>query len=315
MDIHRPKYKHLLSPSLKQLETPMCCASFCCITLCRLITGQSLKDGGTAYEKMYELGSGTNGIVYLVKRNTDGRLFALKETSVCCDDEVSLMNDIHNNTQLEGRDNVVKCVEQLHGNAFVVEYTGNYPFHATVDLFSYTLHKKGIQGGEMKALADGLINGVRAMHDGNVIHMDIKPENIMVSLIQGVEAQEQLSIGKVTIIDLGLAIKRGAKVKTAGGTKRYAAPELLVAPSTCKASPAHDLWSLGVTFMVANKCEFPFRVAQEGACDRFHTMFVRVSYKHRFETFSPEIVPYLRSMMRLDARKRTLPFVAMSQMA
>lgn len=83
-------------------------------------------------------------------------------------------------------------------------------------------------------LADQLLNGIRALHRADVIHGDLKPENIMVD-----------SNGLVRIVDFGSCHCRGMEQANAGiplGTRDYSAPELVEGTTPSEQS---DLFSAG----------------------------------------------------------------------
>lgn len=85
-----------------------------------------------------------------------------------------------------------------------------------------------------------------------VVHQDIKPENILVT------AQIPDQPLKIKICDFGAATRVDAG-QTHGGTFSYSAPEaLLQEPHTCR-KPAVDVWSLRMTIpkiinQMKNKC-------------------------------------------------------------
>ena len=84
-------------------------------------------------------------------------------------------------------------------------------------------------------LADQLLNGIRALHRADVIHGDLKPDNIMVD-----------SNGLVRIVDFGSCHCRGMEQINAGiplGTRDYSAPELVEGTTPSEQS---DLFSVGV---------------------------------------------------------------------
>lgn len=96
------------------------------------------------------------------------------------------------------------------------------------------------------ALARGLIDGVRSLHEVKVIHRDIKPANI--GLRSGIPDQPVL-------LDLGLAklmdIDSITRYPTLVGNPMYASPEQWQGQRSKKAS---DLWSIGcVLYEVAAK--------------------------------------------------------------
>ncbi|KAI8604417.1 kinase-like domain-containing protein [Dissophora ornata] len=83
-----------------------------------------------------------------------------------------------------------------------------------------------------KCLAD-LASGMRAIHDSNIIHLDIKPENVFVT-----------SAGSLKIGDFGLSITYPVETKDIiEGDKYYVAQELL----NGQCGKFSDIFSLGMT--------------------------------------------------------------------
>jgi serine/threonine protein kinase len=80
-----------------------------------------------------------------------------------------------------------------------------------------------------------LFEGVQFMHDHNVAHMDLKPDNILVPS----------TYGRLTIVDFGLSVRLRNKAELLqgrAGTEGYIAPEV----GNTKFSPIRaDLWSVG----------------------------------------------------------------------
>lgn len=88
---------------------------------------------------------------------------------------------------------------------------------------------------EQLYLADQLLNGLRALHRADVIHGDLKPDNIMVD-----------TQGLVRIVDFGSCHCRGMEQHVASiplGTRDYTAPELVDGESPSEQS---DLFSAAV---------------------------------------------------------------------
>ncbi len=98
-------------------------------------------------------------------------------------------------------------------------------------------------------------NGLKVAHDNNIIHRDIKSENIMLS------PGEQLKI-----MDFGLAKLKGSsgmtKTGTSLGTLAYMAPEQAQGLSADQRS---DIWSLGVVFYEMLTGEPLFKAEHEAA--------------------------------------------------
>ena len=86
-------------------------------------------------------------------------------------------------------------------------------------------------------------------HQRGVVHRDLKPANVLVD--------EQ---GKALVTDFGAARLEQVELTRTGevvGTPRYLAPELLVEGSR-EATPAADVWSLGLLLYLALGDEHPF---------------------------------------------------------
>lgn len=96
--------------------------------------------------------------------------------------------------------------------------------------------------------------GLKHIHDNNVIHMDIKPENIFLK-----------DTGMFKVGDFGIAVRVPVSGGWEEGDGRYVAPELL-----CRShapTPGADVYSLGATilhsatgetFLDQNVCVSPF---------------------------------------------------------
>ena len=96
--------------------------------------------------------------------------------------------------------------------------------------------------GKAVRTAAALADALAALHDAGYLHGDVKPSNI------GFTAG-----GSPKLLDFGLA--RGAGSAAAGGTLRYASPEIL---SDRPAGEGDDVWSLCVVLYEMVSGEHPF---------------------------------------------------------
>ncbi|MBV2362863.1 serine/threonine-protein kinase [Streptomonospora nanhaiensis] len=98
-------------------------------------------------------------------------------------------------------------------------------------------------------VAEALLEAVRAAHANGVVHRDIKPGNVMIG-----------EHDRVVLTDFGIAtMEGGASITRTGalvGSPEYMSPERLRSE---QATPAADLWSVGVTLYTALNGESPFR--------------------------------------------------------
>lgn len=100
-----------------------------------------------------------------------------------------------------------------------------------------------------------LAQGLKCAHDMNIIHRDIKSENIMMTVD-----------GRLKIMDFGLAkLKNKSSITQAGtslGTLSYMSPEQA---QGLPADQRSDIWSLGILFYEILTGEVPFKGEHEAA--------------------------------------------------
>lgn len=89
---------------------------------------------------------------------------------------------------------------------------------------------------EIKTTMKKICKAVKYCHDNDVVHSDIKPENIL------------LVGSSLKLCDFGLSFKDSIDKEKIGGTIEYCAPELLKKESFLGPYKSIDIWALGVVF-------------------------------------------------------------------
>jgi serine/threonine-protein kinase len=115
------------------------------------------------------------------------------------------------------------------------------------------LERGRLEAGRAVALARQLLGALGVAHKLGITHRDVKPENIFLVDVGGVET--------VKLLDFGIALNDRAAVKltaagVAFGTPEYISPEMAMG---LPVDPRADLYSVGVVLfqMVAGRLPFP----------------------------------------------------------
>ncbi|OAX83620.1 CAMK/CAMK1 protein kinase [Emergomyces africanus] len=131
------------------------------------------------------------------------------------------------------------------------------------DLFSFLEYKKfNLSDSETAVIVRQVAVAISYLHDHNIVHRDIKPDNIlMTSLSDG---------ARVILTDFGCARrleKKGSRMMTSMGTVEYTAPEVTqsMLPGSRKGyTKAVDMWSLGCLTVVLLTGGSPFTDQETG---------------------------------------------------
>ncbi|XP_069607474.1 myosin light chain kinase, smooth muscle-like [Ranitomeya imitator] len=199
------------------------------------------------YIRLEKLGMGKFGQVYKLQEKASGKIRAGKFSKARMQKdianaraEVELMNKLHH-------PRLVHCVAAFQEPGWVIlvlEYiAGGELFERIVaDDFEHT---------EITSIEymSQIIGGVGYMHQQSIVHLDLKPENIV--CVSKVNAQ-------VKIIDFGLArkLEPGVPLKVLQGTAEFVAPEVIAFEPVGFTT---DMWSLGVICYILLSGDSPFQ--------------------------------------------------------
>ncbi|XP_026148700.1 serine/threonine-protein kinase 17A [Mastacembelus armatus] len=90
---------------------------------------------------------------------------------------------------------------------------------------------------DVKRLMKQILEGVAFLHQNNIVHLDLKPQNILLT--------SSSPLGDIKIVDFGLSrrVCNHHELREIMGTPEYVAPEVL---NYEPISTATDMWSIGV---------------------------------------------------------------------
>uniref|UniRef100_H0X8H2 Serine/threonine-protein kinase 33 n=2 Tax=Otolemur garnettii TaxID=30611 RepID=H0X8H2_OTOGA len=125
------------------------------------------------------------------------------------------------------------------------------------------LHKKGhFSENETRWIIKSLASAIAYLHSNDIVHRDLKLENILVKS-SFIDANNELNLN-IKVTDFGLAVKKHgrseAMMQSTCGTPIYMAPEVINAHDY---SQQCDIWSIGVIMYSLLCGEPPFLASSE----------------------------------------------------
>ena len=190
----------------------------------------------TIYNILDEIGEGGFGKTFKVINKKNNEIYVIKKIPIKDNDlekiikEAEILSKIHN-------ENIVKYFDSFIDNKYfyiVMEYCQG------LDLKKYINKYKKVKGNEKinpniiyKFIID-ICKGLKEIHKKNVIHKDIKPENLLIT-----------ENNKIKICGFGISAlldHNNKYTNTTIGTYNYCAPEIL---DNKPYNNAIDIWSLG----------------------------------------------------------------------
>ena len=156
-------------------------------------------------------------------------------------------------------------------------------------LLDYIIQHGSLREHHARKFARGIASALQYLHANNIVHRDLKIENIMIS-----------TSGEIKIIDFGLSnvFDKRKLLHTFCGSLYFAAPELLKA--TPYVGPEVDIWSFGVVLYVLVCGKVPFDDENSSV---LHEKIKKgkVDYPNHL---SIEVISLLSKMLVVDPSKR-----------
>ena len=210
----------------------------------------------TRYDLIKIIGEGGFGKVYYAKNK-----FSQTEVSIKRINKSKNNNLILDNLTIKNEIEVLKSLS--HPNIMKI-----YEFYSNEE--SYFLVNEYIKYGELSkkikqtfselqisVIIFQILKGLNYIHSHNIIHRDIKLENIMISDIENILINGKIEpFYWIKIIDFGIAKFTSSNKKEKGmtGTLYYMAPEVINQNYDYKC----DIWSVGVILYMLLTGKYPF---------------------------------------------------------
>ncbi|KAM9345915.1 myosin light chain kinase, smooth muscle isoform 1-T2 [Symphorus nematophorus] len=244
------------------------------------------------YNLQEKLGMGKFGLVFKLTHKETGRVCAGKfykgrraKEREAARKEIELMNYLHH-------PKLVQCLAAYDHKpemVMVMEFiAGGELFERIVDdNFEHT------EPTSVRYMQQ-ILEGISFMHKQNIIHLDLKPENIVCVDTTGTS---------IKIIDFGLAstLDGNTDLKVMHGTPEFVAPEVINYEPVCLAT---DMWSIGVICYILLSGESPFQGNSDAETLALVTAAQWEFDEESFDGITDEAQNFISSLLNKDTRRR-----------
>ena len=251
------------------------------------------------------LGIGTYGKVYLVQNKYTKEYFAMKEIPKTSEDLLSdneIMDEIEILKNLDHPD-IVRITEfyNTENSYYLINEYCKYGelYEQVKNEFSET---------QIAVMFRQILSGIAYLHSNNIIHRDLKLENILINDIEkSITTNEDLFL--VKIIDFGTAkiFDKNKIPRAIVGSIYYIAPEVLLK----KYGKECDMWSLGVILYMFIVGHAPF----DGRSNRDIMEKIKkgkyLKNEKRWKKASNEVKDLINKLLVLEPEKRLTAFEAL----
>jgi serine/threonine protein kinase len=192
------------------------------------------------------IGKGSFSTIYKCRHNITNKIYALKEITIdknknkiSIKREFEIMRKLNHNNIVKIHDVIIDT--QLNNIYFIMDYYENG------DL-SYFLNKKPLKEKFTRKYMKQLSNGLKYLLDNNILHRDLKPQNILLSKNYDI---------KITDFGFATYYTKDTIINTLCGSPMYMAPEIITRNGYDYKS---DLWSVGIILYEMLHGYTPFNV-------------------------------------------------------
>uniref|UniRef100_A0A9J7Y6T3 Myosin light chain kinase, smooth muscle n=1 Tax=Cyprinus carpio carpio TaxID=630221 RepID=A0A9J7Y6T3_CYPCA len=199
--------------------------------------------------------------------------------------EIAVMNDLHH-------PKLVQCVDAFEGKTDIVMVldmiSGGELFERIIDE-DFELTEREV----IKYMLQ-IVDGVNFIHKKGIVHLDLKPENIMCVNKTG---------SKIKLIDFGLArrLENAGSLKVLFGTPEFVAPEVINYEAI---SYATDMWSIGVICYILVSGLSPFMGDNDNETLSNVTSATWDFEDEAFDEISDEAKDFISNLLKKDMKAR-----------
>ena len=243
------------------------------------------------FEPIKVIGKGGFGVVYLVRKKNNSKLYAMKQLRK----DLIIKNKILEATRYEK--DILKKVQHpfLVGMEYAFQTKLNIYFvinyYKGGALYKHLIDQKRFTEENAKFYAAQILLALGELHKNNVIYRDMKPENILLG-----------EDGYVALTDFGLSkiLEEQNQTATFCGTSEYVAPEIIRGEQYTNVV---DWWGLGILLHEMIMGGPPFRNSNKFILYR-DIKSKEVSFDRSFVKISDEAESIIKELLIKDPNKR-----------
>ena len=245
------------------------------------------------YEILKQIGTGAFSTVYLVKNKKDSLIYALKRVELnkmLPNEKDNSLNEIRLLSQVN-HINIISYKESFYEEQtntlnLVLEYADAGDLQSKISALKNL--QKYFSEKTIWSLFIQMIQGIKALHDKNIIHRDLKSANIFLM---------KNGICKLGDLNVSKEAKTGL-LKTQTGTPYFASPEVWSGkPYGLKS----DIWSLGCILYQITTLRMPFK---GNNFKEVYKNVLKCKYDPPPKTYSQDLSLIIKKMLQIDPDKR-----------
>ena len=250
------------------------------------------------YKVIQRLGDGAYGTVYLAVNLMTKAKVAMKKINKVKENEIDDMeikNEINILKKLD-HPNIVKILEFYSTEKAYYIITSYCPCGELYNQIKYQYNEN-----QLAVLFYQVFSGLYYLHSKNIVHRDLKLENILITEIEK-EKKTGKSLFWIKIIDFGTAkiFEKNKSEKAVVGSSYYIAPEVLQK----KDNEKFETWSAGVILYMLICGRAPFDGADD---DEIIAKIKKGTYNHfhkKLAASSPEVQDLVTKLLEVNVNKR-----------
>ena len=238
------------------------------------------------------IGHGAFGKVNIALHTLCGKIVAIKSFNKNKDfySKSQILYEIKIMKKIRECKNVVKIFETFENKKYFCIVMENIPGGNLLNIINkMTKLSEKIS----KIIFYQLIITIKYLHNLNIIHRDIKPDNILLDLNNNI---------KLSDFGISLQIKKNIYIKDHVGTPAFLAPEILIKNDIGYEPYKTDIWSSGVVLFYMLTGIFPFRGNSE---DELHKNIIKGKFpKLNDFNLSNECIDLIYKILEINPNKR-----------